>query len=39
MAAASPTPIPPFMSSHPSDAKRITEIEKYLPDAQKYYTK
>jgi len=39
MAAASPTPIPPFMSSHPSDAKRIAEIEKYLPDAQKYYTK
>lgn len=39
MAAANPTAIPPFMSSHPSDAKRIVAIEKYLPDAQKYYKK
>ncbi len=39
MAAANPTPIPPFMSSHPSDTKRIADIQKYLPEAQKYYAK
>jgi predicted Zn-dependent protease len=28
---------PEFMSTHPSDDNRITEIRKYLPDAMQYY--
>ncbi len=28
---------PEFMSTHPSDENRITEIQKYLPDAMRYY--
>jgi len=39
MSAASNTAIPTFLSSHPSDAKRITSIQKYLPEAQQYYKK
>ncbi len=31
--------IPEFMSTHPSDASRIAQIQKYLPDAMKYYKK
>jgi predicted Zn-dependent protease len=30
---------PEFMSTHPSDSHRITEIQKYLPDALRYYKK
>ncbi len=26
-----------YLSSHPSDAKRITDIQGWLPEAQKYY--
>ena len=26
-----------YLSSHPSDAKRITDIQSWLPEAQKYY--
>ncbi|SFC09015.1 M48 family metallopeptidase [Spirosoma endophyticum] len=26
-----------FMSDHPSDARRIADLQKLLPDAQKYY--
>ena len=26
-----------YLSSHPSDAKRITDIQKWLPEAQQYY--
>ena len=28
---------PAFLSSHPSDAKRIADIERELPEAMKYY--
>ncbi|MDR2824073.1 MAG: M48 family metallopeptidase [Prevotellaceae bacterium] len=28
-----------LLSTHPSDASRITEIQKYLPEALKYYKK
>jgi predicted Zn-dependent protease len=28
---------PEFLSSHPSDANRIAQINKYLPEALKYY--
>jgi predicted Zn-dependent protease len=28
-----------FLSTHPSDANRIAEIQKYLPEALKYYKK
>ncbi len=33
---AGPKP-PAFLSTHPSDAKRIALIKKYLPEAKKYY--
>lgn len=29
---------PEFLSTHPSDANRISEIQKFLPEAMKYYT-
>ncbi len=29
--------VPEFMSTHPSDANRVTEIKKYLPEALQYY--
>ena len=32
------TAVPEFMSTHPSDSKRISEIQKELPEAMKYYT-
>jgi predicted Zn-dependent protease len=28
-----------IFSDHPSDAKRIKDIQKWLPEAQKYYKK
>ena len=28
---------PEFMSTHPSDASRLKELEKFLPEARKYY--
>lgn len=31
------TSTPEFLSTHPSDEKRVKEIEKHLPDAMKYY--
>jgi predicted Zn-dependent protease len=39
MAAVSTNPMPAFLSTHPSDAKRIEQIKKYLPEAMKYYKK
>lgn len=37
MAEGTKSTTPAFMSSHPSDAKRIADIQKWLPEAQKYY--
>ena len=30
---------PEFMSTHPSDATRINDIKRYLPEIEKYRTK
>ncbi|WP_270090072.1 M48 family metallopeptidase [Sphingobacterium sp. SYP-B4668] len=30
---------PEFLSTHPSDARRISDIQKLIPEAQKYYKK
>jgi len=30
--------IPEFLSTHPTDAKRISNMEKILPEALKYYS-
>jgi predicted Zn-dependent protease len=30
--------LPQFMSSHPSDASRLQELQAFLPEARKYYT-
>ena len=38
MSAASGGGSTSYLSSHPSDAKRITDIQKWLPEAQQYYT-
>ncbi len=37
MAANSSSNTPAFLSDHPSDEKRISDIQKWLPEAQKYY--
>ena len=37
MAAGSQSSTPEFFSDHPSDAKRIANIQKWLPEAKKYY--
>lgn len=37
MASGSTNKTPAFLSDHPSDAKRIADIQKWLPEAQKYY--
>lgn len=39
MASMSKQAPPEFLSTHPSDANRISEIKKYLPEAMKYYKK
>ena len=36
MSASSNANIPEFMSTHPSDATRISDIQKYLPELEKY---
>lgn len=28
---------PPFLSTHPSDSKRISDLNKFMPQAMKYY--
>lgn len=38
MAASSQNSTPAFLSDHPSDAKRIADIKKWLPEVKKYYT-
>lgn len=30
---------PEFLSTHPSDENRVKALQKFLPEAQKYYTK
>lgn len=30
---------PEFLSTHPSDSRRIADIQKYIPEASKYYIK
>ena len=37
MAASNNSSTPAFLSSHPSDAKRIADIQKLLPSVMKYY--
>lgn len=37
MAASSSNTTPAFLSDHPSDAKRISDIQKWMPEALKYY--
>lgn len=37
MAATSTNSKPAFLSDHPSDSKRIANIQKWLPTAEKYY--
>lgn len=37
MEAQGTSKVPEFLSTHPSNATRISELEKYLPEAQKYY--
>ena len=39
MAAHGGSSVPEFMSTHPSDSKRISTLKKYLPMALKYYKK
>ncbi|MDR1645910.1 MAG: M48 family metallopeptidase [Tannerellaceae bacterium] len=37
MAQGKTSSVPEFMSTHPSDVNRIAELQKYMPDAMKYY--
>jgi predicted Zn-dependent protease len=37
MAAQSQNSTPVFLSDHPADAQRIADIQRLLPEAQKYY--
>ena len=39
MAAQKSGSTPAFISTHPSDAKRIQRIKDFLPEALKYYNK
>ncbi len=37
MSKISGNKLPEFLSTHPSDEKRVNELKKFLPTAQKYY--
>ena len=37
MAQGTQSSIPAFLSDHPSDAQRIADIKKWMPEALKYY--
>jgi len=37
MAASSSKSVPELLSTHPSDARRIAQIQAFLPEAMKYY--
>jgi len=39
MASSGGNKPPEFLSTHPSDATRISELKNFLPEAQKYYNK
>lgn len=39
MSAAGGGKVPEFLSTHPSDATRITDLKKWMPEALKYYKK
>jgi predicted Zn-dependent protease len=39
MSSAGGGGVPELLSTHPSDATRISDIEKFLPEARKYYKK
>lgn len=39
MSAASNANVPEIMSTHPNDANRIAEIQRFLPEARKYMKK
>jgi predicted Zn-dependent protease len=36
MASASGKGVPEFLSTHPNDSRRISEIQRYLPEMEKY---
>lgn len=37
MTASGGSQVPEFLSTHPSDATRMADLRKYLPEAMKYY--
>jgi predicted Zn-dependent protease len=39
MAALSSEKPPQFLSTHPSDAQRVKDLQAWLPEAMKYYKK
>ena len=39
MSAQGTQKVPEFMSTHPSDATRVSNIQKLIPEAMKYYKK
>lgn len=36
MSAGKSSTVPEFLSTHPSDARRITELQQYIPEMEKY---